>query len=342
MCFSLAGILLVSVAAIGQDPLPIDLPQDGGHHWLIPETNWPGEPVDVTGDLLVRGNGMAGIGCYAFVDFLSLQHAGSGSFPLLTRDADNSTVLDAKDIQFPMGFGPRVGLVLSGLLFGFDLDLGYFDIPQWSATQSPGDTGGLYVPFWRPGNPASPNLTFNYLSRLQSAELSVGWPLISQTLSLTGGFRWFELKENLGATADGGGTTFGLFNSEITNELYTLQLGLDAWLSLGDKFAVGGDLKGGIGGDAAQHDLGGTVNDAPVSSLAKGSHLCYFGEADVTLAVTVMQNVYMRIGYELLYLDGIDMAVNQLSSDYSSGNFRPVFNGHLLAHGPTAGLEIVF
>ena len=294
MCCSLVGILLVSLAAAGDDSTPACPPHGSDFQWLLPDVNWTAEPVEPSEKLLVRGLGMADFGIYAFVDYMSLQHVGSGgSIPLLARDSDNGTAVDANQIQFPMGFGPRVGLVGSGLLFGFDLDAGYFNIPEWSASRSADDLSGLHMPLLGTTGPLPAAANFNYVSRMQSAEISVGWSL-AQIISITGGFRWLQLREDLGCTGvDNSGASFGLFDAQVNNDLYNFQLGLTAWLPLGAQLSVGGDLKGGVGADVAEHTFNGTVDNVALATTERGTHLCYFGEADVALATMIIQNVYV-------------------------------------------------
>jgi hypothetical protein len=157
-------------------------------------------------------------------------------------------------------------------------------------------------------------LTSTYFTTLHSTELNWLHPMGDRCTFLAG-FRWIELHDNLSYNI-----VFPAFNADYhfdeNNHLYGAQMGtiLNLW-NLNSPFKLDAGLKAGIYGNVADNAFslvpstggffGGGGND---------TDLAFVGEIDVTGSYFVTEHMALRGGYQVLWLDGVALASNQLAN----------------------------
>jgi hypothetical protein len=167
----------------------------------------------------------------------------------------------------------------------------------------------------------------------------------SGRLSLNYGFRWANLDETLELTPTAVAGTFPhVFGAE--NNLYGFQLGLDGTIWDGCRFGVDGFLKAGI--YANQAEVGSSLVQLGVfsgSGVNSSTHGAFLGELGVTGRYDVSDRLTLRGGYQIMFLDGVALAADQVSStgDLTAGGATnvpvSVTRNTLIYHGLNFGVE---
>jgi hypothetical protein len=243
------------------------------------------------------------------------------------------------DLDFGYEAGPAVTFIRHGILGTcWDLELNYFGVFS-DATAFTGDVDSLNS---LPGInivgvvPA----TTTYYAELHSTEINLRrqW---NDCVTILGGFRWIELSDTLTTDIGAGAASFGL---DVNNHLYGAQIGVDARLWQRGCFTVEGFAKAGIYGNNADVDattvgVGGAL---PLVSIA-GNDTVFVGDLAIT-GVYALNNCWsLRGGYQLLWIDGVALAPNQLDSvNISTGAGALDTSSTAFYHGFTAGLEYRF
>jgi hypothetical protein len=178
-------------------------------------------------------------------------------------------------------------------------------------------------------------------SRLLSGEFNRrwwGWDVFSLKL----GARYVRIEEGVDLFSLSG-NEFGMFSSEMTNNLGLVQLGIDMMAPLGP-WTFGAKLNGAIGinfntGDAFLRNAGQTVIDNGSSS----EEFAFLVEAGVFGIYRLTDRISLHAGYEAWYVWGLALPVDQR---YSPVNFNTALSyyekGDLFYHGGTLGVEFVW
>ncbi len=274
---------------------------------------------------------------------LILDRSASGGQRLLTDPIPNAELFNASDLRFPMAAGPRLSLRRQGVLDG-ELEVVYFGIDGFQSTASfpnsalPSTVAGLSIDdaIVTPVDSA----LFQYDSRLYNFELNYR-KQVRERLTLLAGFRWVELEDRYVATGIED-ANMSLFTDAVRghNHLYGFQIGCDAKLRAPEKlFQIDALAKAGVYGNAVglTNDYADTVRSYSASSSS--GHVAFVGELGLMASYRLSDHLSARVGYQLLWLDGVAVGPEQISStDFLSGSaaFKP---GTAFYHGANVGLE---
>jgi Putative beta barrel porin-7 (BBP7) len=326
----------------------------------------------------------------ASADFIFLNRTGGGSQTLVERvpgyppqdrvpgsqsfgtlfTAPGVAALSGNDFQQGFSAGPRLGLIRHGDC-GYDLELLYFQIDGWSSNRTivPDDPAECLV-MRAPGNwlftttPGGWNgwiqtnqdgtqaMAWDYATRLYNAELNVRWNPYSRVTMLAG-FRWVNLRENLeGSLSPPTVSTEPPFWSTTSrNNLYGFQIGADGTLFERGRFSIGGLVKAGIfDNNAEQNTAVSVIHKSVYSASATTNHTAFVGETGLQCNYQVSKRLLLKAGYELIWLNGVALAPEQVEETYATTRWVDSSvqalginsNSGVFYHGATAGLEYSF
>ena len=159
------------------------------------------------------------------------------------------------------------------------------------------------------------------------------------------GVRYINLREDLDVL----GTRIvlslpenGQYNIHARNDLYGAQIGARVRRCLGQWSWEATGKAGIFDNEAGQTQF---VQDFPNFALrptisASNNHIAFMGELNLSAIYQLNQTWGLRAGYNLMYLDGLALAPNQLDFSFTPTSGSTVNTaGHLLLHGVNLGLE---
>jgi hypothetical protein len=270
-------------------------------------------------------------------------------------------VLRTGDLDFDNGPGFRV-LVGREINECWSIEAAYLGISDVSASASVRDTNSLAIP----GDLGLASLDFfnaarfqvDYSTRLHSLELNLlrecdvregclGW---CRRTSVLAGLRYLAWDEGFNIHPGDPDTGQSDYNIKTTNDLYGVQVGLQCD---GERSCrrLGWDAvaKVGVYGNDAQQTQ--YVNDFPMGFLLRdlatqapvstsGTSAAFVGELGVAATARITDRLTARIGYNMLWVEGIALASNQLDFTFTptSGTTLRRGGGAFL-HGLTLGVE---
>ncbi|MCC7083780.1 MAG: BBP7 family outer membrane beta-barrel protein [Pirellulales bacterium] len=233
---------------------------------------------------------------------------------LVENTVTGATIANAQNFNFNWNVGVDVSAIRS-LGGSKALEVRYFGIDGWRATQN-----FTTSPIWNfPTDPplfglGSANIEAVYTSRLYSTEVNLrqgmndrfGWLI---------GFRWLQVHENLNFDADFGGNQASITDN-VDNNLYGGQLGFN-WqvYNRGGPFRVDSVFKAGIFGNAANNTFGVTQQLGPAfgANQSRGQ-VAFVGEIGLTGVYQWTDHIALRGGYQVLWVEGIAVASDQLTA----------------------------
>lgn len=279
--------------------------------------------------------------------------------------------------QFQQGFsaGPRLGVTYHGNS-GFGAELSYFNISDQTDTNttgpdSPADWLVMKAPgsFWQTQDFPYQAMAWKATTNLYNAEANGRFDLSSR-VTLLAGFRWLQLNDNLQGTltpADQtaptwkqicnctlfqitpGGTAGNyppFWNTSTTNNLYGAQIGVDVKLLELGRLSLYGLIKTGLFDNKAEQSTGVSLQKVVYPSQAATSHASFVSDTDLQLKYQVNRGLALKLGYKVLWLDGVALAPGQIqetSTAPSSVRALGVNCGsRALFQGATAGMEYSF
>ena len=297
----------------------------------------------------------------------------------LTSTAPGTEAFNSNQFQQGFSAGPKISLIYHGDS-GYGAELSYFNIFNQSATKaigpdSPADWLVMKAPgFWQTQDFPYQAMEWKSTTNLYNAEAN-GRLDLSSRVTMLAGFRWLQLNDNLQGTlppADltaptwkqtcvlagncdifhitaGGpaGNYPPFWNTRTTNNLYGVQIGVDAkMLELG-RFSLHGLMKTGIFDNNAQQSTGVSLEKVVYPSQATTNHAAFVSEAGLQLKYQVIKGPALKVGYEALWLDGVALAPGQIQQTSSSmpSTVRALgvnCGSGVLFQGATAGLEYSF
>ena len=181
----------------------------------------------------------------------------------------------------------------------------------------------------------------DYNSEIHSAEIS----LVKQheQLHILCGFRYFEFDDDLNInTYEGGTNTTSDYNIRARNSLYGAQVGAKFLQSIrrAEFRAVG---KVGIyGTDSRQSTVVGDFdNQFTLRNVhASEADAAFVGEIGLNLAMPVRNSLRIVAGYNLLWVEGIALAPDQLDfTDTPTSSQFVNTDGGVFFYGANIGLE---
>ena len=282
---------------------------------------------------------------YASAEALFLRRDNSSvDQPIVLDSGTTQTLISAGDLNFDTEAGVRfcLGRQLNDHLA---LEAGYFGLHEWSATATAVGSNNLRIP----GDLALATLDYfdadqmqvDYNSEIHSAEIS----LVKQheQLHILCGFRYFEFDDDLNInTYEGGTNTTSDYNIRARNSLYGAQVGAKFLQSIrrAEFRAVG---KVGIyGTDSRQSTVVGDFdNQFTLRNVhASEADAAFVGEIGLNLAMPVRNSLRIVAGYNLLWVEGIALAPDQLDfTDTPTSSQFVNTDGGVFFYGANIGLE---
>jgi hypothetical protein len=181
-----------------------------------------------------------------------------------------------------------------------------------------------------------------YLSRLNSTEINWRGGL-NQNLALLAGFRWVEIHENLGVSADVGGTNVATANWNTDNHLYGGQLGaILQMLRMGRRFSADAWFKGGIYGNDADNQFNFTSLGPNLNGHTSQGQTAFVGDIQFSGSYWFTDHIALRSGYQLLWVDGVALASDQVNASSSLTGHGIKTNGDVFYHGALIGLDFTW
>jgi hypothetical protein len=271
---------------------------------------------------------------------LALERVGAPNVTLIRNCRTLQEVLNANDFHFGFKGGPRLSLTRHGEC-GNDIEFVYFAIDGWwdSQTRASPDDVRFDAPFfWAITSQGCP-MRFDWTSKLYNAELNL-WMSRCGCWRLLAGLRFVELRESLIGGMPGLADPFWTTNTD--NHLYGFQVGADATLwDRGGPFYITGVLKAGVYTNHAQQ-----FSECPPlaeSAVAEVNHAAFLGEIGITGYYRLSDCAALRLGYEMIWLQGVAVAPGQVHvSDIGHGVGFVDTDGAVFYHGLLAGVEVTF
>jgi len=281
--------------------------------------------------------------------------------------------------QFQFGFsaGPKINLTYQ-LDTRYGVECEYFNIANQSASVTVGPDGNWLVMkspggFWQTQDFPYQGMTWTDTSDLYNAEIN-GRLKISDRVTLLAGFRWLQLNDSLSGTVTPADQTapdwknnldvldpnvnqipLGVnppdnyppfWSSNTTNSLYGVQIGLDGKILKLGCFSLDGVIKTGIYDNYATQSTGVSIKKAVYPSEATTNQVAFVGEAGLTIKYQVVHDLELKAGYELLWLDGIALAPEQIPKTSAAPNDVHALGidsgANVLFQGFTCGLGYSF
>lgn len=278
--------------------------------------------------------------------FLNLNPGTRHAEPVVLNQDTQQTVLSTQSVDYDMVAGPR-------LAFGYRLnrcatvEATYFGLHDWSNSATAFGNNNLRVPgdlaFATQDFFDSDRMRINSNSRLNNAEINYFRRTGFNNIALLAGFRYLNLDETFSINAsdiDAGQSSD--YNIRATNRLYGAQFG-GRWQKRWD--AIGLDFigKAGIFGNCAkQQTFVGDFDNTFVlrNSSTSGSRAAFVGELGLNGTCQLTKAFYARVGYTLLWVEGLARAMDQLDfTDTPQSGTALVFGNGAFMHGVSVGLE---
>lgn len=273
---------------------------------------------------------------------LQRSNTRSQSLFLSSRTADE--LLNSKNLNFPMEFGPKAGVIRHGI-FGsdYDVEAAYFHVNNFEASAFLPDNSRMVIDV----NDAflSTDSTARYESALYCGEINVRWQWLDW-LTLLSGFRMIELNEEYNAFGTGTQTqTPVLLDVKAYNHMYGYQLG-----AVGEIFNLGGPLqiealcKAGVYGNFADQNIrAANVGFIDQTLSAAMERVSFMGEIGLTAKYAITERLAFRASYQAMWLTGVALAPEQIDvSNFTLGATKVNLDGGVFYHGGGMGFECRF
>jgi hypothetical protein len=257
----------------------------------------------------------------------------------LIETITGAPLLNTRDLGTPWAAGPDIA-VQRWLSSGSSLQFRFFDVDGWNSRASIATPPLLTIPTFPPLFGLGINtVTATYATRLYSTELNLLRPT-SDWFSWLIGFRWVELYENLNEDFDFGLGTANL-RWQTANRLYGGQAGASVSLWNRGAMRIDSVFKAGLYGNAASNQF--RISQAVGPSFGFGDHqgqVAFLGEIGVVGVYQWTDNIAFRGGYQLLWLDGVALAPDQVAATrlLTGDGIDP--RGDSFYHGALLGIEV--
>ena len=276
--------------------------------------------------------------------FLNLDCGRKGS---LVEDAlTQNTVLDSKDLGYSTVAGPRLTFGLLRSNSRYSLEATYFGLHRWTEDRTVTGNNNLCLPGDFPLATLdyfmADRFRFQYSADLHSVEANFIKHIRCESLSLVAGFRHVAFHEEFNINASDSDTGESSdYNILARNNLFGGQIGFrqkQFFDCLG--YSINGNA-GIFGNTAKQHTyVGDFDNRREFRNLdAKDSPVAFVGDLNANIHYRFGKNLNLTAGYNLLWLNRIARAANQLDfTDTPESAHRVVTNRGALMHGASVGL----
>ncbi len=257
--------------------------------------------------------------------FLYRGNPSSLNLAASTVDGVTRPVLNANQLGLGTGWGYEVDAIRHGIFdCCTDAEIRYFGIYGFNASSGPvtaNNVDALYATPFGIGGPTTVRAT--YTSQLQNVEMNLRRQTASW-LQLLAGFRWIELDDTLSQNlAFTRVTTTGSINT--INRLFGGQVGADAAIWQRNRLSLDAIGKVGVFGNAATSSflvsnmiVGGRSVSALLPTGTRGQ-TAFVSEIGITGKYCITNNIALRTTYELLWIDGVATASDQVPNQLPRG-----------------------
>ena len=294
-----------------------------------------------------------------------------------TSNAPGVAVFNSNQFRQGFSIGPKLSLNYRDDS-GAGVELSYFNIFNQSATKAVGPDGDWLVMrapglFSQTQDFPDQAMAWTATTSLYSAEANGRLPLTGGATALAG-LRWLQLNDSLQGTltpADtaapawknncpqdnlsqvlsclppGGaaGNYPPFWTTNVTNNLYGVQVGLEGMLLELGPWSLDGLLKAGLYDDNARQWTGVSLRKAVHPTTATTNHAAFVSEASVQVKYQIRDGLALKVGYEALWLDGVALAPGQIQETLTTASVRALgvnCGSNVLFQGATVGLEYSF
>jgi hypothetical protein len=280
--------------------------------------------------------------------WLQLDHGSNGNTPVILDSASGAVLLGTSDLNYSMEAGPRLIL---GRQLGETaaVELLYFGLNDWDTSRTvvgdndlriPGDLGLATLDFFN-----ADELTASQSATINNVEVNL-WRRTSDTpLELMAGFRYLNFDEQFAIAAGDSDTGASRYSVQTRNDLFGGQLGGRFRPSLGPSGRYGLEAVGKVGLFGNAVGMNQFVTDSNNTFVVRNTDVAagqtaFVGDLGVAALVRVTDSLTARIGYNLIWVEGVARAANQLDfSDASSSGTRLAYGQGAFLQGVSVGLE---
>lgn len=316
----------------------------------------PPAPVAQPGCVAACESCNAGFGASAFdacccrpkwtvtFDGLAMNRSRADSAPLARQVIGGNVLLSTDDLDFRWEPGFRLAFQRQLGCDNWDLEVVLTDMSDFDSRASVTDP--------RPFAFTAPNfiqlaggnvgMEFAYNSRLYSTEINLK-RCVGPAVTLLGGFRWIEMSEEFSGSLFGGdGGSLPFWITDVNNHLYGGQIGADVRIwDRGGPLSLRGITKAGVYYNAVDQST-----ESPRLQRAIGAstnHTAFEAELEFVAVYQVNPQLALRAGYEMLWLDGVALAPEQIEvTDLRSGVAAVDPGSDAFYHGFVAGVELTW
>ncbi len=288
-------------------------------------------------------------GWWFAADALFLRRSTAESQTLVRDQTTGDEILNTDNLTFDYQGLPSLQLMRRYCnCHGWDIR--YFGLDSWSSSTDSGDPvspayeiPGFLLPSTQPGT----IFRTNYGTDFYSAEINYRYWL-NPCLSFVTGFRWLELGDEL-YVSQIAPVQNDLFTIDTNNHMYGWQVGADATvLNCGGRFHVDTVVRAAVLSNRADQrtvapvlsGVGGFVDTLGASD----NHTSFFGELGFRGVYWLTENMAVRGGYTLMWLEGVALAPEQIpvNSLIAPGTEAIDTSGGLFFDGATIGMLVRF
>jgi hypothetical protein len=235
---------------------------------------------------------------------------------------------------------------------GYDFELSYFQIGDWSSARTVGpDNPPDWLVMRAPGFLQTQDhpyqaMAWDYATKLYNAEFNVRWNPYSRVTMLAG-FRWIELNENLQGSLEPTEGFPPFWNTSTNNNLYGFQIGADGKIWERGRFSIEGLVKAGIYDNNAEESTGVSIFKIVRPTSTSTNHAAFVGETGLQCKYQVTKRLVLKAGYEALWFEGVALAPGQIQQTYTTKPDTVQALGvncgsGVFFYGATGGLEYSF
>lgn len=280
--------------------------------------------------------------------WLQLDHGSNGNTPVILDSTTGATLLGTYDLTYPMSAGPRLTL---GRRFGEGaaVELLYFGLNYWDASRTvvgdndlriPGDLGLATFDFFN-----ADQLTVNQNATINNVEVNFWAPTGDSPFGIAAGFRYLNLDERFrisGLDSDTGASRYAiatrnnLFGAQLAARYRQMQFA-------GGRLGLESYAKAGIFGNSV--GMNQLVTDFDNTFVARNTAVssgqaAFIGDIGLTGLVRLTDSVNIRLGYTLIWIEGVARAANQLDfTDSATSGTSFAYGQGAFMQGITAGFE---
>lgn len=284
---------------------------------------------------------------------VALSRTNPNGQTLIVNPANRAQGINAGNFDFSPQAGYEIGAIAHQAFGNADLDIRFFDLNQWSATQNAvltGNTVRIATP--NPIDISGPRrVTSRYSSGLKNFEANLRWRKQSgcgcdcDWLTVIAGFRYLNLRESLsGSLSPAGGQGAERVFVDVNNQLYGAQVGLDATIFGSDTFCLESYGRAGLYGNDSSARVGRASAGNPAVRLPTSGNnggSSFVGEIGVKARLRVTDRVSAYGRYQVIAIDGVSLASEQFgTTNLITSNGSP--NDAAYFQGGTIGLEFAY